>query len=302
MNIEYLKDKKHIDLTPYFTSRGIDKEHVHIGFDGSLDINGETYYIKRPETEEKLLGELVAVKLLDKINLPHVQYYLGKYFDDVVLISKSFKKSSCNYIQGLTILDDYNETVPEPKDISDLNNLEDIWQALEYRYSKRKTPEQTLAIVSNLMEELTTLFSFDIVIGNTDRHQSNWVVEEGPDGINLATIYDNEYLLDAYLDSSHITTFSMTSSYEELCQAVSPEQTIENYIKISSEEFINKLQQIKENLSVTTFTSALNEVEHDFNENIPPKIKDKLISSYSKHQNLISNLISNYHSKSSSLK
>ena len=47
--------------------------------------------------------------------------------------------------------------------------------------------------------------------------------------------------------------------------------------------------------------NRLNEVEQDFNENIP-KIKDKLISSYSKCQNLISNIISNYHSKSSALR
>ena len=298
---EYLKNKKYIDLTPFFTSQGIDKEHVHIGFDGSLKINDEIYYIKKPETEYRLLGELIAAKLLDKLNLPHVEYHLAQYFDDVVLLSKSFKKENCRYISGQRILNDYGETLKTPQDVSDLNNLEQIWQALEYRYSKSNTPEQTLAIVSQLMAEITTLLSFDFVVGNIDRHQSNWIVEEGPQGIHLAQIFDNEYLLDAYLDPETIASFAMTSSYEELERFASPRESIDYYVNISSEEFVIKLKQIQDKLSLPVFADALRDVEEDLGCRISSETKLKMLSSYQKQQNLVSKTIAKYYNQSFSI-
>lgn len=298
---EYLKNKKYIDLTPFFTNQGIDKEHVHIGFDGSLKINDETYYIKKPETEYRLLGELIAAKLLDKLNLPHVEYHLAQYFDDVVLLSKSFKKENNRYISGQRILNDYGETLKTPQDVSDLNNLEQIWQALEYRYSKSNTPEQTLAIVSQLMAEITTLLSFDFVVGNIDRHQSNWIVEEGPQGIHLAQIFDNEYLLDAYLDPETIASFAMASSYEELERFASPRESIDYYVNISSEEFVIKLKQIQDKLSLPVFAAALRDVEEDLGCRISSEIKLKMLSSYQKQQNLVSKTIAKYYNQSFSI-
>lgn len=296
MQLEYLTNKKYIDITPYFTSQGIDKDHVHIGFDGSLEMNDEMFYVKIPRNEEKLLGELIAAKLLDKLNLPHVEYALGRFFDEVILLSKSFKKENYHYISGQRILSDYADTLNTPYDPSELNELEEIWKALENHYKKLYSKEQTFSIVYQLMDEITTLLSFDYVVGNIDRHQSNWVVEEGPTGIHLSKIFDNEYLLQSLLEPD-TPSFAMASTFEELDRFVSPLESIETYLNLSSDEFVKKFRKIYEALSVETFVHAIGEVEHDLGCLIEPKEKMKWVSSYKKHHDSISQSIKKYDGK-----
>lgn len=294
MQLDYLKGKKYINITSYITNQEPTDKHNYIDLTTSIVINNQTYYIKRPQSEERILGELIAAKLLQKINVPHVEYYLGRYFDDVILISKSFKQKNCHYISGQQILIEYAEDQKTGKDPSDLNSLEEIWNAIENHYRKSKTPKQTLQITTRLMEELTTLLSFDLVIGNIDRHQSNWVIEEGKDNIHLSKIFDNEYLLDYYLDPESIESFAMASTYEELYSFASPYETIETYLSLSSSEFIKKLQQIKESLSTNTFIKAISEVEKDLGQPISPKMKLKLITGYRQHQKFISDSLNRY--------
>ena len=112
MDSGFLKGKKYIDLTSYFTNKGIEKEKINIGYNGRIIYNNEEYYLKDiREDINTLYCELIAVKLLDKLNIPHVKYYLADFFGKSCLMSESFKKEGNSYISGEKILEDYRNAI-----------------------------------------------------------------------------------------------------------------------------------------------------------------------------------------------
>ena len=295
MNSEFLKDKKHIDLTAYFTAKGIKKENINIGYDGRIIYNNKEYYLKDiRENVNTLYCELIAEKLLDKLNLPHINYYLADFFGNAYLISNSFIKDGIKYVSGYKILDEYKDSININLDINDMNNLETIWNALEYRYTKMFNKNKAREIVSKLMDELTTLFSFDIVISNDDRHQSNWMIEESKHNISLSMIFDNEYMLNFYLDDDSLNSFALGVYPEDTEHFTYYVDIIKKYIRDSSSEFIDKLITIYNRLSIDVFLECIKEVEKEFQFIIPRENKELIINSYKKHYELLGQILDDY--------
>lgn len=295
MDSGFLKGKKYIDLTSYFTNKGIEKEKINIGYNGRIIYNNEEYYLKDiREDINTLYCELIAVKLLDKLNLPHVNYYLVEYFGKAYLISKSFIEKKANYVSGFKVLDEYKDYLNSHLDIGDMNNLETIWNALEYRYTKMFNQNKAKKIVAKLMSELTTIYSFDIVVANGDRHQSNWIVKEAKDDISINTMFDNEYMLNSYLDDESLNSFALGIYPEDTEHFINYIDVIKKYIRDSSSEFINKLIMVYNTLSIDVFLQCIKEVEEEFQFIIPSENRQLIINSYKKHYELLGQILNDY--------
>ncbi len=295
MDSEFLKDKKHIDLTSYFTAKGIDKKALDIDEYGKIIYDEKEYYL-RPirKNINTLYCELIAEKLLDKLNLPHVNYYLADFFGEVRLMSNSFKKENKNYISGETILENYIDFRKLHNDASDLNNLEMIWLALSHRYSKIYNKINANQIIAKLMNQLTTLFSFDIVVDNDDRSCNNWIIEESKDNISLSMIFDNEYMLNSYLDDGSLNSFALGVYPEDTEHFTYYIDIIKKYIRDSSSEFIDKLITVYNTLSIDVFIQCIKEVEEKFQFIIPSENKELIINSYKKHYELLGQILAEY--------
>ena len=291
MTLDFVKDKKHIDLTKYYEKLGIKKDLVNIGFDGSLIIKDEEYYVKFPKSELRIYTELIAAKLLQKLNIPHVDYYLVSFFDESGLISKSFKKPGAKYISGQKLLDDYRDYLQKSQNVIDMNNLETIWNAIEYYYRQKYPREKVQVITATLMRELTTMFSFDIAINNVDRHQSNWIIEESDSSIHLVPIFDNEFMLDSYLDPESLDSFSLGIDYDDTSNFTPTEESIKKYLDYSSQEFIAKLLLIINLINPEVFIKCLEEVEKAINCPLPEDYKELLINSYQNHHQTLIKLL-----------
>ena len=81
----------------------------------------------------------------------------------------------------------------------------------------------------------------------------------------------------------------------------SPRESIDYYVNISSEEFVIKLKQIQDKLSLPVFAAALRDVEEDLGCRISSETKLKMLSSYQKQQNLVSKTIAKYYNQSFSI-
>lgn len=295
MDSKFLKGKKYIDLTSYLTNKGIKKENINISCDGRIIYDNKEYYLKDiRENINTLYCELIADKLLNKLNLPHVNYYLAEFFGKAYLISNSFKKEDENYVSGYKILDEYKDALNSNLDINDMNNLETIWNALEYRYTKMFEKSKAREIVSKLMNQLTTLFSFDIVVANDDRHQSNWMISENKENININTIFDNEYMLNFYLDKENLNSFALGIYPEDTEHFINYVDVIKKYIRDSSSEFINKLIMVYNTLSIDVFLQCIKEVEEEFHFIIPSENRQLIINSYKKHYELLGQILNDY--------
>ena len=59
----------------------------------------------------------------------------------------------------------------------------------------------------NLFEDFLPVLIFDFLIGNTDRHQSNWALVLEKETLSISPLYDNSSSLCAYVKESKIESY-----------------------------------------------------------------------------------------------
>ena len=250
-----------------------------------IDKNNEIYFFK-VLTVGNPYSELLAEELLKDLGLPHAEYDLAIYGKNKGVITKNFRKKSKKYITGEVILKDYLRSLgmdTEEIALSDFNNLETIWNALEYRY--RNNPNKVM-IVERLMNQLVNLFIFDIMIENFDRYYKNYQIEEGEDDINLAPIFDNETIGSNYRKVSLRVNNDRNSdnSYDELS----------NFISMSKFETRDLLKEKMEIISGENIDQALYKIERKTGYPIPDGIAVEYIKEFMNQSERIERILNKY--------
>lgn len=236
----------------------------------SFDYAGETYYFKY-DSQLWPENELFASILADDMNQPHVEYNLAICGPYRGVISKSFKKENCTYISGLDILASAHpeenptfedETDEEYKGIRLLrhfvkdNSLEGIWDALEIRYQDRANGAE---IVEKILSQLVDQYIFDTIIGNNDRHEQNWFIEESQDGsVNLVPPFDNANA-SSLVELSNFTVESYENRTEHIKYSL--EHNIKKFLSTSDEPFVKRLRERLWVLSEENIRRALHKME-----------------------------------------
>lgn len=133
--------------------------------------------------------------------------------------------------------------------------------------------------ISTLMDrdfraDLFKMMIFDYLIGNTDRHQSNWAILSSPDGLLFSSLYDNGSSLCCYLNEESIDEFlgkdqvrfdalvnSKSKSRIRICAKNKKEPThlevLNHLYKNYAEEVIPFLICISKNLTPATIRPIL---------------------------------------------
>lgn len=177
---DILKNRKNIHMLKYELGKWF-------GF--SFEYNDETYFFSFDGRSEEI-SSLIVEEICKDLEVPCVSYDLAKIGNIRGLVSKNFKKQNAKYILGEDILvDAYIKDISYNEELLLYNNLEDIWAALEERYSAR---EDMPAIVEKLMNRIVDMFLIDILTGQADRGPNNWMIVEYDDGsVDLQPLFDN---------------------------------------------------------------------------------------------------------------
>lgn len=265
-----------LDLDEYFRDK--QEEDIKEGncyFDYWLTIEGNEYYYKYTENP---YPELICSEIAKYLGMNAVAYDLAIFKNTKGVISKSYRKENCNYISGVRILNAYlrsRENVDILKEMGlknkfsfsnvylprDINNLETIWQAIEYRYSR-------LGIecdIEKIMYDIVQLFIFNILTGQDDGLPQNWELEESEHGVSLVPIFDNEYCLSSSNKSKLTTSFNDTG--------LNNYRILEEFLKMSSQEFINVFIEKFNMLTFDVFLKILKKVETKIGSEIPQNIR-----------------------------
>jgi hypothetical protein len=99
--------------------------------------------------------------------------------DELCPISWSFLRGGEELVHGSALTDSENEFRQDSHKLAQLS-VDRILHALESRL------EQKVA-----RRYLVEMILFDILVGNTDRHQQNWGLVKGPSGFRPAPLFDN---------------------------------------------------------------------------------------------------------------
>ena len=275
-----------IDLNRMLTKKEIklydhDYDFIPSRVSSFIDDNNDIYFFKESMMSEPY-NELLAEELLKDFNLPHAEYDLAIYGNRKGVITKSFIDKNKKYYFGENIIKDYNKALNKEFDVTD-NNLENIWDALEYKY--RDNPNKEI-IVSHLMNQIVDMYIFDILTGNCDRYYWNYQIEEGKEGINIAPIYDSEAIMintnnPSFFVAGDIDKNNKPNLYEEL----------EKFISYSESSYIDRIKDKLWIISGKNIDSVLERVEKKIGYEIPDELAVEYIKGFLEHKEKLEELL-----------
>ncbi len=181
-----LNKNPNFKIIPWKNNELMKKEYGHSNIKYIFYYEGDLYFYKALKLDQ-CYYELLAEELAKDFNLPTAHYDLAysKTYKSGVL-TKNFKQPNYTYYKGYAILEDYLRNCIHKKDencsiyeleeeMESFNSLEGIWAVFEYRYRNRLNKVE---IVNKLTNQLVDIFIFDLLIGQTDRHEENWGIME----------------------------------------------------------------------------------------------------------------------------
>lgn len=244
----------------------------------SFNYQSDTYFYKY-NFMNMPYNELVAEELAKDYGLDYVHYDLAILFTNRGVLSKNYKKENVNYISGTEILLNFYKN---NRNTYQANNLEGIWDALEYRYRNHLNKRK---IIKKLMQKIVNIYIFDILLRQSDRHSDNWQIMESEDIIDIAPLYDNERILYAFDGTNYVSIKSDDLPYDNLWYS------IKNFQTISSEEYKNIIQKKLWIISEENLYKVFERIERKTGYPMPTHIKKYYITQYEKHRRKIEEVL-----------
>lgn len=151
--------------------------------------NKKEYFFKEASYEE-MLKELVAEKIAKRFKIPCCHYFPATYKGVKGVVSESaFGLLDVGYKTMEEYLFEKEGYSKELFDNRNFNNMENIWNTFHFDLSIPHTN------VKKMMNEITDIFIFDVLIGNSDRHIGNYGVIIDGKNSRMAPIFDNDSML-----------------------------------------------------------------------------------------------------------
>lgn len=256
----------------------INKDNLIPNFKGSHTIynfkmDNDTYYFKEVPNRE-LVMEMISKSIAFLLGIPYLKESIAILNDKYGLLSKSYLKDDDKSYNLHNLMQNYfygnnDDELLDYRKLASLNNLEDIWFALEDRYEDKN-------IVKNLMDSITNIFMFDLLVGESDRTLRNIEIIESYNTVTLAPLYntssiladkstalgvdENDYLksdldkLDKFIENSDTAYKEKFYSYLNTLDSIGIEKIIEETERENDFIIDNNLK----NEIITKFNSRIN--------------------------------------------
>ena len=174
-------------LSPEFTTNGAIPKCWIKKDDGYYLYKSSTAYLGFANTGNEPYSEYYACQLLKALNIPHIDYDLDMYRDELVSVCKIFTSKDIAYVP-----------------IHLVANIDDLDKAYNW------------CLEHNLEEAFGDMILFDALIYNHDRHLGNFgVIKDNHTGdiLGMAPIFDNGAGLLAYTSLSKFKDLAIFEDY-----------------------------------------------------------------------------------------
>ena len=174
-------------LSPEFTTNGAIPKCWIKKDDGYYLYKSSTAYLGFANTGNEPYSEYYACQLLKALNIPHIDYDLEMYRDELVSVCKIFTSNDIAYVP-----------------IHLVANIDDVDKAYNW------------CLEHNLDEAFGNMILFDALIYNHDRHLGNFgILKDNHTGeiLGMAPIFDNGAGLLAYISLSKLKDLDTFEDY-----------------------------------------------------------------------------------------
>lgn len=205
--------------------------------------NGEVYLLKFPDPiiEKSLLyknnvfSTYIGCKIFESVNIPVQKVILGIYNEKqekevkqkVVVACKDFTNEKQKLIEFSSLANSITDV--DKKFTTKIEDIYEVFNNLNYDFDKKL-----------MIENFWNMFVVDTLIGNTDRHLSNFGVIDDGEALKFAPVYDCGSALHPLLTDEKIN-YLLNNEYEfkNVAYSIYPVYTYENK-KITYSEFYAK--------------------------------------------------------------
>lgn len=275
------------------------------------------------ENEYSCFSELISEELTRFLGFKSARYDLATFNNHIGVITYDFKDPKYEYITIYQILNNYVHKceLQEGEKFGDLkyykygniaidpidirNNLEDIWNAIEfYLYNETSfEPEVIPDLVAEVLKRITDYFGCQIISGNFDFHGSNIMLYYSEnDGIfDVAPLYDNEdiFKLGDNLDYGTLNTPRLAVDREDFLENYDSLEVLRQYFKTSDVIFFERFKFMIDKLDYDTIFYLMKNVEEKIEIKIPENIKQNLARAFNENLDNINKIINEFEKKDS---
>lgn len=257
----------------------INKDNLIPNFKGSHTIynfkmDNDTYYFKEVPNRE-LVMEMISKSIAFLLGIPYLKESIAILNDKYGLLSKSYLKDDDKSYNLHNLMQNYfyennDDELLDYRKLASLNNLEDIWFALEDRYEDKN-------IVKNLMDGITNIFMFDLLVGESDRTLRNIEIIESYNTVTLAPLYDT---------SSILADKSTALGVDEDDYLKSDLDKLDKFIENSDTSYKEKFYSYLNTLDSIGIEKIIEETERENDFIIDNNLKNEIITKFNSRINM----------------
>ena len=257
----------------------INKDNLVPNFKGSHTIynfkmDNDTYYFKEVPNRE-LVMEMISKSIAFLLGIPYLKESIAILNDKYGLLSKSYLKDDDKSYNLHNLMQNYfygnnDDELLDYRKLASLNNLEDIWFALEDRYEDKN-------IVKNLMDGITNIFMFDLLVGESDRTLRNIEIIESYNTVTLAPLYDT---------SSILADKSTALGVDEDDYLKSDLDKLDKFIENSDTAYKEKFYSYLNTLDSIGIEKIIEETERENDFIIDNNLKNEIITKFNSRINM----------------
>ena len=257
----------------------INKDNLVPNFKGSHTIynfkmDNDTYYFKEVPNRE-LVMEMISKSIAFLLGIPYLKESIAILNDKYGLLSKSYLKDDDKSYNLHNLMQNYfyennDDELLDYRKLASLNNLEDIWFALEDRYEDKN-------IVKNLMNGITNIFMFDLLVGESDRTLRNIEIIESYNTVTLAPLYDT---------SSILADKSTALGVDEDDYLKSDLDKLDKFIENSDTAYKEKFYSYLNTLDSIGIEKIIEETERENDFIIDNNLKNEIITKFNSRINM----------------
>lgn len=257
----------------------INKDNLIPNFKGSHTIynfkmDNDTYYFKEVPNRE-LVMEMISKSIAFLLGIPYLKESIAILNDKYGLLSKSYLKDDDKSYNLHNLMQNYfygnnDDELLDYRKLASLNNLEDIWFALEDRYEDKN-------IVKNLMDGITNIFMFDLLVGESDRTLRNIEIKESYNTVTLAPLYDT---------SSILADKSTALGVDEDDYLKSDLDKLDKFIENSDTAYKEKFYSYLNTLDSIGIEKIIEETERENDFIIDNNLKNEIITKFNSRINM----------------